>query len=283
MKKVLTIVCAALFTFSAFAQDVNQATDLYNNGATALGDGDKASALAYFQKAHEVASSCGEVGEEIVAQCQDIIPTLYVSLAKDLIKEGAYDQAVEKLQQGIEVSTAFGNEDKAEEASRLIPQVYMQKGTACIKSKDYASAIEAYKTVLEADPANGRACLMLAQSYEKAGDLAAAEDYYMQAAGLGQEKNAYKQLTSIYVKKAVSALQGKDFQTAKTAAEYTFQFGDNDKAYRVAGQAAMQLGDNETAIKYFKRYIELAPSASDAPQIRDAIAALEKAASQPAK
>lgn len=283
MKKLLAIACAALFAVSAFAQDLNQATDLYNNGATALGDENKVDALAYFQKALSIAKECGEDGADIIANCEDIIPSLFVSIAKDCIKAGQYDAAIAKLQEGITVSTEFGNEAKATEAEKLIPQVYMQKGNSCLKTKDYAGAVESFKTIIETDPANGRAMIMLAQAYEKAGDMAAAEDCYVQSAGLGQEKNAYKQLTSIYVKKAVAALQAKNFKGAKEAAEYTFQWGDNDKAYRVAGQAAMQLNDNATAIQYFKRYIELAPSASDAPQIRDAIAALEKAAAQPAK
>lgn len=283
MKKLLAIACAALFAISAFAQDVNQATDLYNNGATALGDENKVDALAYFQKALSIAKECGEDGADIVANCEDIIPTLLVSIAKDCIKAGEYDTAIAKLQEGIAVSTEFGNEAKATEAEKLIPQVYMQKGNACLKTKNYAGAVESFKTIIESDPANGRAMIMLAQAYEKAGDMAAAEDCYVQSAGLGQEKNAYKQLTAIYVKKAVSALQAKNFKAAKEAAEYTFQWGDNDKAYRVAGQAAMQLNDNATAIQYFKRYIELAPSASDAPQIREAITALEKAAAQPVK
>lgn len=282
MKKILTIACAALFTFGAFAQDVNQATDLYNYGANALTDGNRADALNYFQQALAIAKDCGADGEELVANCQSVIPQLYIYIAKDFIKAGAYEDAVAKLTEGIDVCNEMGDEDKAREAANLIPQVYMQQGGALLKVKDYDAAAEIYSKVLEIAPDNGRAALMLGQAKEKAGDVDAAEQAYVLATTLGQEKTANKQLSNLFLKKSVALLQAKDYAAAQEAAEKSFTYNENQNAYRVAGQAAMNLEDKTTAIQYFEKFLELAPADANAPQIREAVAILQKQLAAPA-
>ncbi len=276
MKKILTLACVALLSISAFAQDVNQATDLYNYGANALTEGNRADALEYFQKALAIATQCGEDGAELVANCQSIIPSLYIQVAKSFIKEGAYDDAVAKLNEGIDVCNTMGDDAKAAEAANLIPQVYLQKGNSLLKAKDFDNASAAFSTVLELDPNNGRAALMLGQAKEKGGDSVAAEQAYLLAAELGQAKTANKQLSNLFLKKSVELLQAHDYAGSQDAAEKSFTYNENQNAYRVAGQAAMNLEDKATAIKYFEKFLELAPADANAPQIREAIAVLQK-------
>lgn len=276
MKKVLVLAIAALLTCNAFAQDVNEATDLFNNGASSLSTGDKAGALSSFNKALEIAVECGEDGLEIVAQCHDIIPSLMVSVAKDHIKAAQYSEAVALLKEAVVTATAFENTDKAAEAQALIPQVYMQQGGSLLKAKDFQGAINAYACALEIDPSNGRAALFMGQAYDKLGNQEEAVKSYLLAAANGQEKNANKQLCALYLKKSVAALQAHSYQESKTLAEKALSYGDDAKAYRIAGQAAMNLSDNATAIAYFQKYVELAPTANDAADIRNAITVLEK-------
>ena len=52
MKKILAILTiATLSAVSVLAQDMESATALYNEGATALNAGDKETALGYFEEA----------------------------------------------------------------------------------------------------------------------------------------------------------------------------------------------------------------------------------------
>ena len=65
MKKVLTIfTVAALSMVSLFAQDMESATALYNEGATALNAGDKETALGYFEEALSQAELIGPEAED---------------------------------------------------------------------------------------------------------------------------------------------------------------------------------------------------------------------------
>ena len=61
--KFLIMAFASLFVFAnAYAQDLGEATEVYNNAATALTEGNDNDALAGFQKALSLAEAAGEAG-----------------------------------------------------------------------------------------------------------------------------------------------------------------------------------------------------------------------------
>ena len=168
MKKVLVSVCALFAALSlGFAQDVNEATDLYNHGAEAIALGDKTGAMEYFQKAYDLAIACGEAegAADIVANCESIMPSLSLSIAKDVLKEGDYDGAVVKLAEAVALAEKLGAESTAVEAQALIPQAYIQKGSKLLKAKEFEAAAEAFQKTLEVDPTNAKATLYLGQAY----------------------------------------------------------------------------------------------------------------------
>lgn len=275
MKKVLSsLIAAALCCGFAFAQDLNQATDSYNNGATALSTGDKAGALNYFTQALEIAGKLGEPGAEIATNCKNVIPNIHLEIAKDFARDAEYGKAVDKLKETIQVADSFGDKEVAASAKELIPQILMQKGSSLLGKKDFAGAAEAYKAVLAEDPANAQAALRLGQALNGAGDIAGATAAFEQAAANGQEKVAKKQLSVIQLKQAAAALKGKDPKGAVEAALKSIEYEENAQAYQIAGQASNILKKNNDAINYFEKYLALAPNAKNAGQIAFTVGAL---------
>lgn len=276
MKKVIsTLIAAALCMGFAFAQDLNQATDTYNNGATALSTGDKAGALNYFTQALEIASKLGEPGVEIANNCKNVIPNIHLEIAKDFAREAQYDQAVAKLKETVSVAGQFGDEGVAASAKELIPQILMQKGSSLLGAKDFAGAAEAYKAVLAENPANAQAALRLGQALNGAGDAEGAIAAFEQAAANGQEKAAHKQISVIHLRKAAGALKAKDPKAAVESANKAIEFDENaTQAYYIAGNASSILKKNNDAIGYFEKYLSLAPNAKNAAQIAFTVAAL---------
>lgn len=275
MKKILLGACALFAALSlGFAQDVNEATDLYNNGANALALGDKAGALEYFQKAYNMAKEVGEAGEEIAANCEGVIPSLALQIAKDALKAGDYDTAVTKFEEAKTIAAQFGVDATAAEAESLIPQVYVQKGSQLLKSKDYAGAVEAYNKALELDPNNGRAALYLGQAYERLNDTDKAVEAYTLASTLGQNKTADKQLSKIYLKQANAANKAKNYSAALEAANKSNSYLESPEAYYIAAFANQNLGNNDGAISCFEKYLELKPGASNASAVKFTVAAL---------
>ena len=212
MKK-LFITIAAILIGAAFAsaQDLASVTETYNYGANSIAEGNKAEALQAFREALAGAELLGADGEEIATKCKTYIPELEFSIAKELVNNQDYDNAIAALKATIAVAKEYGANETAESAADLIPQVLMQKANAFLAAKDFAAAVDGYKAVLEADPNNGVAALRLGSALNSAGDKDAAIEAFKLAAANGQDKQAVKQISNIYLKNAAAALKAKDY------------------------------------------------------------------------
>ena len=257
----------------ASAQDINSVTETYNNGAMELEMGNKEAALGYFQAALTAAEELGEEGMQIADNCKNTIPVLMNSIAKDYIKAEQFDAALEQLNKTIEAAGLYGNAEVAEDAKALINQTLMAKGNDLINNKDFAGAIEVYNQIMAAEPTNAMAALRLGMAYGAAGNTEEAEKAYLIAAENGQEKNAYKQLSNLFVKKAAAVLKTKNYAQAVEFALKSNEYLENATAMKVAGTAASALQKNAEAIQYLEKYLELSPNAKDAAQMKYTIAA----------
>lgn len=274
MKKIVMLIAAAAMTVSvAFAQDINAVTDIYNNGAMELEMGNKESAINYFQSALTEAEALGEAGAEIIANCQMMIPAVMISLANDFIETENLDAAMEWLAKAEEAANAYGDTDNAAKANEKKEQVLMKKAAELLKAKDYANAIVVYEQIMAADPTNGRAALQMGQAYNASGDQVKAEEAFNIAAANGQEKQAFKQLSNLYVKKASASLKAKNTQEAYDFAVKSNEYLENANAYKIAGQCAMALGKAAEGLPLLEKYLELSPNAKDANQMKFNIAA----------
>lgn len=274
MKKIFMFFAAVAMTAGiASAQDINSVTETYNNGAMELEMGNKEAALGYFQAALTAAEELGEEGMQIADNCKNTIPVLMNSIAKDYIKAEQFDAALEQLNKTIEAAGLYGNAEVAEDAKALINQTLMAKGNDLINSKDFAGAIEVYNQIMAGDPTNAMASLRLGMAYGATGNTEAAEAAYLVAAQNGQEKNAYKQLSNLFVKKAAAVLKTKNYAEAIEFALKSNEYLENATAMKVAGTAASALQKNEEAIQYLEKYLQLSPNAKDAAQMKYTIAA----------
>ena len=278
MKKFVYSVCAlfAAATIS-FAQDVNEATDLFNAAVEYLNLGDKASALENFQKAYDIAKECGEAGQALVDQCESTIPQLALMVAKDYVKAGDYATAVAKAKEASAIAASMNADSVVAEADALVPNIYMQQGNVLIKAKDYEGAIAAYTSTLALNPTNGKAYINMAAAYDKLGQTDKAEETYLLAAANGQEKAANRALGNIYLKKALAANKAKQFSQAIDLAKKSNSFNESSKAYYIIGLAAQNSNKLDEAIAAFEKYLELEPSAANSQDVRTVVEGLKKA------
>ena len=243
MKKlIITLVSVVLAAGTMAAQDLAQATEAYNNAATALSSGNKTAALEAFNQALQLADALGEEGSEISGRCKNTIPNLLVSIAKEQLQGSEFDEAVATIDEAVKKAEEFGITDVVTKAKTLLPQAYLLKGKSLVAS----------------------------------GDLDAAVEAYTQAAENGQVESANRQIASIYLKKAASALSAKDYQGAFDDAQKALSITENATAFKIAGTAAMKLEKKEDAIKNLEKYVELSPEAKDAAQMKEVIEALKK-------
>lgn len=283
MKKIFTLVAAiALTTGALFAQDLNEATETFNNALTAFQEGNKATALESFNKALTIAKGLGEDGASLANDCQGTIPKVLLSIAKDLIKEDKFDDAVAKLNETLAIATEYKVDEVIEDAKTLIPQVLMQKGNDLLKTNP-AEAATVYQQILDGDATNGVAALRLGAALNAAGKAEEAIKAFEIAAANGQEATAKKQLSNVFLKQASNFLKAKKYSDAVEAALKCNEYVANPTALQIAGQASQLGGKNNDAIKYFSDYLEAAPTAKNAGQIAYTVGALYQQAGNNAK
>lgn len=278
MKRIFVSICALVAAVSfANAQDVNQATDLYNDAVSLYSGGDLNSAISRFKKAYDIASQCGEDGVEITVDCQTYIPQLGTQVAKDLAQEGNFDGATAKLEEVAAICDAIGISDDAAKLRKMIPTFFMQQANSAVKAKDYTTALAAYDKVLAIDPANGNAALQKGQVLNALGKLPEAQAAYELALNNGQEKAAKRQLGKLFVKQAKAASSAKNYNTALEHARKAISYNPSeDNAYYLGGIAAQALKKNTEAIELFEKYLELKPAASNSQAVRQVVEALKK-------
>lgn len=285
MKKIIsTLAALALAVGYVGAQDLTEITEMYNSGAEAIAAGDKEGALKSFEQAYELATALGEEGAEIAENCKNVIPELNLSIAKSLVNDTKYTEAIDRIKTTISVAEKFANADILAEAKELLPKVVMQNASVLLNAKKYAEAAEAYKEVLSGDPANGLAAFRLGLALTGAGKTEEAKAALQTAAENGQQAQAYKQLANLFLKEAAADLKAKQYAKAVDAAVKVTEYdGKNSLAFQIAGQASQIQNKDNDAIKYFEKYLELAPTAKNATQIAFTVGALYQKAKNNAK
>ena len=261
MKKILLTIMVALCTMGiAAAQDLEKATELYNNAAAAI-ENNKAEAITMFEQALDMAGQLGEEGAEIATQCKGIIPKLYMAVGKEFVTAKDYNAAVEQFKKAIEKGEAFGEAEAVEEAKELIPQITMAEGNGFLKAGDFESAVNAFQKVIDADPTNGKAFLAKGQALTRLNKADEAIKAFELASENGEEAAAAKQLSNAYVKKAVACQKAKDMKGALENAQKSTQYVDNANAQKIIGVSALSLKQNKVAADGFEAYLSMTPDA----------------------
>ena len=252
MKKICKTLCVALiatFGFSTvYAQDMAQATEIFNGAVTALNEDRDNDALTGFQKAMEMAAAAGEEGATLVNDCKGVIPGILLKMGQTAANNQDIDGAIAKLNEAVAKAEEYGNAEIAAKAKDLIPVVIMADGNTLYNAKQYAEAIAEFEKVLQYDPENGMAYLMIGRAKNGLGDEAAAVANLEKAATMGQQANANKLLLGIFANKAAAAYKGKNNAAAYENAVKASEYGDNAQVYMIGGIAAYNLKKYDQAV-----------------------------------
>lgn len=266
MRKVLYVFAALLASaVVASAQDVESATELYNQ-AVANVDVDKVQALNQFQEALSLAEACGDQGFELVENCKKVIPGLALQIAKGYINEAQYDQALTSLELACAKANEYNAEDVATEAQKLVTDTYLRKGLTLYKSKDFEGAITALQAVVEADPTNGQAYLILGQSLNSVGRTDEAI-VALEAAAANGKSQATKTIGNILLKNGQALLKEGKAAEAVEVLTKAAEYGENANIYKLLASAYTKLGKTTETIEAHKKYLEVKPDAADAPGV----------------
>lgn len=267
MKRLLIVVFAFIASVTLFAQDLESVTNIYNEGAMALNDGDKQKALQCFEQALEQAELLGAEAEEVAYNCKKSIPIIIMSIGKEQASAKDISGAIATLNKAAEKGREYAQNEVVEEVEILIPQLYMQEGNLFLNNKQFKEAADSYAKVVELNPTDGNAYLRLGQAASRADNEEQAIEALSKAIELGQ-KNASKELGNIYLRSANAALKGKDYTTAYELSLKSIEVFASPQAMNMAGTAAIKLKKYPEAIAQLEAFLEASPNAKSAPQVK---------------
>lgn len=294
MKKIfLLFLATSLATGLAFAQEqtpealLNSALELANSGNEAFEAGSPELALEAFEQSLAMATQAGEVGAAHVETCKVAICNIYMKLAKDAYRAKEWDSAAEKFVKAQEVAIAYGREDVAEEAAKLLTNTQANKlataANEAKKNKDYVTAAELYKQMVEMNPTNGAYLYQLADAYYRLKDWDNAVSTAEQARANGQERNALSLLSKIYLSRCQESLKAKNNTEALEFAVKSNEYLESGNAYKLAASAARALNKLTLCEEMYIKYLELTPNAKDESSIYLTLAALYQKANNKVK
>lgn len=265
MKKFLFLFVAAITSAGILsAQDLNSALELANQGNDAYTAGSPELALEAFQESMKIAEGLGEEGASHVETCKTAISNIYLSLAKNVYKSQDWNGAVAAFEKAQEIATQYGNTDVAEEAAKLITSSKANNlsdlASEAKKNKDFQTAADYYKQMVEMDPSNGGYALQLGQTYISLKNWDGALEMLTIAKDNGQEKNALKLLSSMFSRRSQMSLKSKNYQEAIDFALKANEYQPSAGAFKTAGDAAAAMGKTEASIEHYTKGLEVADS-----------------------
>ena len=155
--KSLATLFLAIFALSAFAQDINQAGEVFNEGNQAVKSGDYVTALQKYEESIKVASALGAEGEQIVSGAKAQIPSLYYKIGAADYKAKKIDEAIGQFEKAIKYGNDYGDAETVEKSEQIIPKLFYSKGNALYKEKKYDEALATFKHSNELNPEYSRA------------------------------------------------------------------------------------------------------------------------------
>jgi tetratricopeptide (TPR) repeat protein len=238
LKKMRTLVVLFLvsFTFTAFAQDINQAGEIFNEGNQAVKDGDFVTAIQKYDESIKVASKLGAEGEQIVSGAKAQIPSLYYKIGAADYKEKNIEKAIDEFGKAIEYGNEYGDTETVEKSRQIIPKLYYAKGNDLYKEDKYNEALKAFEQSREMNPEYSRAFWGMGLAYSKLKNYDEMDNAFAGALKLaekeGDEKMASKirtTATQLLQAEGAAKLQSSDWSNALKYLNASLNYDANDK------------------------------------------------------
>lgn len=155
-KNVLWIALIFVST-GIFAQELEDAKKLFNEGAEAVNADDLELAIQKFTEAADIANTVyedyeDEEAENIMYMAQEQIPKLYFKLATTKLQNKEYKAGLEAAYNARETADSFGDDDTYKKASSVISKVHYQMGATKYKKSDFDGALVELDKAIEVNP-----------------------------------------------------------------------------------------------------------------------------------
>lgn len=260
---ILTVVFLSIVQM-AFAQDINQAGTLFNEGMQAIKSKDYSTAITKLSSGLKVCNTIGDAANELKGKISTQLVKSHLNNAITLYKGRKFAEAIAAFENTKKIATEHKDAKTAKTAERLIPNVYVDEAKGLLKDKKYAEAHAAIEKSLGIKKNNAKATYVQALIYKEEDKIDEAGAALAQTIELDksktkkQAKQATKVAATMYEATAAKELQLEHAE--KTLAYINEAVKYNDKsanAYYLMAVANNNLKKHEAAIEAANKGIAL--------------------------
>lgn len=269
--KYLAVLVLSIFSFALFAQDINEAGAVFNEGNQANKDGNFTLAIQKYEKSIEIASKLGEEGAQIVAGSKAQIPQLYFKVATEDYTAGNIEKAISEYENAIKYGTEYNDPETVSKSKDNIPKLLYARGNDLYKEKKYPEALASFQRSYELNPGYSRSLFGMGLTYNKMGDLVKMEETFDKGIVAAEAEKDDKMVEKIKqtAKKFIQAegaskLQAKDYNAALKNLNASMKYDDKDsETYYYLGLTNNGLKKYDDAIVSLDKGLELSAAEND--------------------
>lgn len=162
---MLTVAAVLMMIGGVNAQTATDVGKKFNAAAELINGKKYAEAIPVLQEAIDMGVKVGPDALATVQSAQKLLPQCYFRKAIAAAQGAQFDTAVADLTKAAELGELYGDLSTANNAKRMISQVYTAMGASAFNAKDYAKAAEVFSKGYAANPNDTKLGLNLAMSY----------------------------------------------------------------------------------------------------------------------
>lgn len=236
IQKFMRITCSLLMIFIVYglsAQTLDEAKTLYNEGGTAVQEGNPELGIQKFEDCISICETLYEEEEDLEAEelmntIQPMLPKLYLQVSTLKAKAKDYKAALEYAAKAKQSARQIGDDETEAKAADLASKIHYVYAYSKYKAENLDGAVVDLIDAIEENPKNFKAHYLLIVIYKtQENESALIEATRKLMAIEDQDENREKAITltaNYFYNKGVTAKQASDYDTALESIKTSLEF-----------------------------------------------------------
>ena len=264
------LMCLASFVSG---QSITEARDLYNEGGTAVQEGNIELGVQKFEECVKMCEYLYDEEEDVEAEelmmtVQQSLPKMYLQLAQSKAKAKDFNSGLDYATKAKESANLVSNDDVATKAADLASKIYYASGYGKYKANKPEDAVADLDKSINEDEKNFKSHLLKVVILKEMGNNAALIEATKSVMAIDTKDPNRKKIISTtathFLKEGASAKQSADYDNAIKALNTSLEFdSNNSETYYLLATIYNAQKNWDMAIEAAKSGLSLENSAGD--------------------
>lgn len=236
---LIVLLTVVSFQVSLNAQTIAEAREAFNAGVKANEEGNFTEAINQFNNCYDICEVLieneEEGAQELLDNVQVALPSFYLSLASEQVKQSNLNQALENLHKAKELASYVDDNATIKKADRVIPQLHFKIGYSHFKIEEFDLCIKEMDKAIATNKNYAAAYYLKATAQKRNQDVEGFKATSLAGIKAAENSNDTKYKSKItdaalnyYLKKGVNQIEASKYDRALVNIETALEFNPND-------------------------------------------------------